>query len=338
MKKERKGILRLFLRKFKLFLLSLWGIWMKEQSIMNLYRRPGRFITLFLLLFVTISVVGQHKNQSYLKYIDQYSDLAVKHQKKYRIPASITLSQGILESGAGQGKLALRSNNHFGIKCHTNWSGGRVYHDDDLRGECFRKYKHVEESYEDHSKFLAERPRYAPLFKLSVTDYRGWAKGLQQCGYATDKAYANKLIKLIEDYELYKYDTGKSQVKKQSKKSSQQVSVPVKRMKYKTNGLLLVFAQTNDTFESLAKELGVKEKNLRKFNEVPKDFPLRKGDIVYLQKKKKKADKYKEHTVGIGESMHSISQKYGIRIKNLYKMNNKREEYVPQEGDILILR
>ena len=309
---------------------------MKEQSIMNLRRRFGRFITLFVLSFVTISVVGQHKNQLYLKYIDQYSDLAVKHQKKYGIPASITLSQGILESGAGQGKLALRSNNHFGIKCHSTWTGGRVYHDDDMSGECFRKYKYVEQSYEDHSLFLVERPRYAPLFKLSVTDYRGWAKGLQQCGYATDKAYANKLIKLIEDYELYAYDTGKKQAG--NKSTQQQESVLVKRMKYKANGLLLVIAQTNDTFESLAKELEIKEKNLRKFNDVPKDFPLREGDIVYLEKKKKKIGKYKEHTVRIEESMHSISQKYGIQIKNLYKMNNKREEYIPQRGDILILQ
>ena len=132
--------------------------------------------------------------------------MAVEQMKQYRIPASITLAQGLLESGAGRSELARKSNNHFGIKCHSDWRGGRVYHDDDLRGECFRKYKNAEQSYEDHAKFLTERPRYASLFKLKVTDYKGWAKGLQRCGYATDRAYANRLIKLIEDYDLYRYD------------------------------------------------------------------------------------------------------------------------------------
>ena len=131
---------------------------------------------------------------SYHRYIRKYKDLAIEQQHKYKIPASITLAQGLLESGAGQSDLARRSNNHFGIKCH-DWKGKRVYHNDDRRGECFRKYNKVEDSYEDHSKFLALRSRYAPLFRLKITDYKGWAKGLQKCGYATDRKYANKLIK-----------------------------------------------------------------------------------------------------------------------------------------------
>ena len=180
------------------------------------------FLGILLLSLVCLSAgaESQRKLTSYQKYISKYSDLAIQHQKKYRIPASITLAQGLLESGAGQSDLARRSNNHFGIKCHSDWRGGRVYHDDDLRGECFRKYKRVEDSYDDHSRFLAERSRYERLFKLNIKDYKGWAKGLQKCGYATDRAYANKLIKVIEDYELYRFDSGKRKKKTSTKKQN----------------------------------------------------------------------------------------------------------------------
>lgn len=292
-----------------------------------------------LLLFITTfaEAATQRKVPSYEKYIKTYSDLAVQHQKKYKIPASITLAQGLLESGAGQSDLARRSNNHFGIKCHSDWRGGRVYHDDDLRGECFRKYKRVEDSYEDHSKFLL-RSRYERLFDLKITDYKGWARGLQKCGYATDRAYANKLIKVIEDYELYRYDTGKGH--KISQKEREKQKYPKLRYTiYRTFGLLYVYAKENDSFDRIAQSLDFKVKDLKKFNEVPEDFPLQKGDIVYLEKKKKKADKpYYDHVVQIGESMHSISQKYGIQIKSLYKINKKDKDYIPEEGDVLKLR
>ena len=257
--------------------------------------------------------------------------------KEYKIPASITLAQGLLESGAGQSDLARRSNNHFGIKCHSDWRGGRVYHDDDLRGECFRKYKRVEDSYEDHSKFL-KRSRYDRLFQLKITDYKGWARGLQKCGYATDRAYANKLIKVIEDYELYRYDTGK--VHKSTRQEKKKLKYPtVKYTIYRTYGLLYVYAKENDSFDQIAQNLDFPVKDLKKFNEVPEDFPLQKGDIVYIEKKKKKADKPNyDHVVQVGESMHSIAQKYGIQIKSLYKMNKKDKDYVPEEGDVLKLR
>lgn len=281
---------------------------------------------------------GQHKLASYQKYIKTYGTLAIKQQTQYKIPASITLAQGLLESGAGQSDLARRSNNHFGIKCHE-WKGARVYHDDDLRGECFRKYNTVEQSYIDHSKFLAERPRYASLFKLRVTDYKGWAKGLQKCGYATDRAYANKLIKVIEDYELYRYDRMKV-VKKTTKRTiTQPKSAQPAYQVYRTHGLIYVYAQENDDFDHIAANLGFSPRKLRKYNEVPEDFPLEKGDIIYLEKKKKKADKtYSQHVVQVGESMHDIAQKYGIQIKSLYKMNKKSADYIPMEGDVLKLR
>ena len=297
-------------------------------------------IRIFCLLFFIATLAEaatQRKIPSYEKYIKTYSALAIEQQKKYKIPASITLAQGLLESGAGQSDLARRSNNHFGIKCHSDWRGGRVYHDDDLRGECFRKYKRVEDSYEDHSKFL-KRSRYDRLFQLKITDYKGWARGLQKCGYATDRAYANKLIKVIEDYQLYRYDTGK--VHKLTRQEKKKLKYPtVKYTIYRTYGLLYVYAKENDSFDQIAQNLDFPVKDLKKFNEVPEDFPLQKGDIVYIEKKKKKADKPNyDHVVQVGESMHSIAQKYGIQIKSLYKMNKKDKDYVPEEGDVLKLR
>ena len=297
-------------------------------------------IRIFCLLFFIATLAEaatQRKIPSYEKYIKTYSALAIEQQKKYKIPASITLAQGLLESGAGQSDLARRSNNHFGIKCHSDWRGGRVYHDDDLRGECFRKYKRVEDSYEDHSKFL-KRSRYDQLFRLKITDYKGWARGLQKCGYATDRAYANKLIKVVEDYELYRFDSGKEH-KLTREERKQQKYPAVKYTIYRTYGLLYVYAKDNDSFDQIARNLDFSVRDLKKFNEVPEDFPLQKGDIVYLEKKKKKADKPNyDHVVQIGESMHSIAQKYGIQIKSLYKMNKKDKDYIPEEGDVLKLR
>jgi len=145
-------------------------------------------------------------NKHTLAYIRKYAPIAVKEMHAYEIPASITLAQGILESGRGRSELAAKSNNHFGIKCHTKWQGERVYHDDDEKGECFRKYQYVETSYNDHSEFLTKRSRYSFLFNYRKKDYKKWAKGLKKAGYATDKKYPNKLIKIIETYKLYDFD------------------------------------------------------------------------------------------------------------------------------------
>lgn len=297
--------------------------------------------TVLLLLAVTcaaLSVQAQPKNRIYLDYIDQYKGVAMDHQRRYKIPASITLSQGLLESGAGRGTLARQSNNHFGIKCH-DWKGAKVYHDDDLKGECFRKYKNPAASFEDHSLFLKEKSRYSDLFKLSVYDYKGWARGLQKAGYATDKAYASKLINLIEIYELHKYDRMKGGKAIQMKLVK---GLPIgyePHQVFRSGDLLYVAAREGDKLEYLAKELGFREKSLAKYNEIPRDYPLSGGDIVFLQKKNKKADKrYLYHTVKVGESIHSISQLYGIQMKYLYKLNKKSGEYAPAEGDVLRLR
>jgi hypothetical protein len=289
------------------------------------------FIVLFSLCLGT-GALAQKKQKTYLDYIDRYHTLAQKHQSLYKIPSSITLAQGLLESGAGSSNLAVHSNNHFGIKCHSDWKGERVYRNDDNRNDCFRKYKKAEDSYEDHSRFLKQHARYSVLFTYKITDYRAWARGLQKCGYATDKAYANKLIKIIEDYHLYSYDSGK-------KSGNRQTTPPQMRQAYIRDGLLYVRAEENDDFNKIARDMGFKVKDLLKYNEAPEDFPLDRGDIVYLQKKKRKADKvYTVHTVKIGESMHGISQRYGIRVKGLYRLNKKDAEYVPVEGDVLRLR
>ena len=306
-------------------------------------------LVFYFVLGFSMTLPAQKKNTDYVNYINKYSNLAVYNRDIYKIPASITLAQGILESRAGLSDLAKASNNHFGIKCHTDWKGDKVYWKDDGPNDCFRKYKNVMDSYEDHSKFLTQNSRYSVLFTYNIKDYAAWAKGLQTCGYATDQGYANKLIKLIEDYELYKYDSTTpllnivvkvlEQEMEQNKKKQSNSKTVLRRNVYKAYNLLYIIAEEDDSFEKIADDTGFKMKNLIKYNEVQEDFPLKKGDIIYLEKKKPKADIPNfEHIVKIGDSMHSISQRYGIQMKNLYKMNKKGSDYVPTEGDILRLR
>ena len=308
-------------------------------------RNKSIFRSLLVLLFIFSSIFltfSQKRYKVYENYIDTYSSIAVEHMRKYNIPASITLAQGLLESGAGMSDLTKRSNNHFGIKCHRGWTGGRVYAKDDTPNDCFRKYRRAADSFEDHSQFLVNGARYRFLFNLSPTDYRGWARGLQKSGYATDRAYANKLIKLIEDYELYRFDKGNYSKSRRDSSSQSATSSPSQswtHQPFKTHGLVYVVAVKGDTYEGIASEFNFRAKDLLKYNEVPKGFPLNEGDIVYFENKKSRADKpYYEHIVQIGESMHSISQKYGLKVKNLYRMNKRDYEYVPVEGEVLKLR
>lgn len=294
---------------------------------------PRLFLS-FLFLFVFITLLqAQKRNSRYIEYIEVYKEIAVGQMREHRIPASITLAQGLLESGAGQSVLAKKSNNHFGIKC-GNWRGKSVRHDDDARNECFRAYRNPKESYEDHSTFLKSNARYAFLFKLDITDYKAWARGLKKAGYATDPSYANRLIQIIEDYELYKYDSRKG------KKRQNSVSAVGPHEVYIANGLLYVIARRGDTFEDIAKEFDTRASKLVNYNDLFKDYTLAEGDIIYLHKKKKKSSKqYRVCVVGDGDSMHGIAQRYGIRLKSLYKMNNKDpEDYIPEVGDRLRLR
>ena len=290
-------------------------------------------LKLFLILIIScLTLQAQTRNKQYENYIKKYRELAVEEMKKYHIPASITLAQGLLESGAGQSTLARKSNNHFGIKCGSDWRGKTVSHDDDARGECFRAYKHPKESYEDHSKFLAGRSRYASLFKLKITDYKGWARGLKKAGYATNPRYADQLIGIIELYELHKYD--EKNYLKWIKKN------PNPHQTYIANDLLYIVVRAGDSWKSISKEFDISQKKLRKYNDLYKGYALQVGDILYLEKKNKKADK--EHIVHVlraGESMYSVSQKYGVRLKNLYKMNKMdADDPAPEVGTILRLR
>ena len=289
-------------------------------------------------------VLAQMKwNQRYQTYINQYRDLAIEQMLKFKIPASITLAQGLLESGAGYSELATKGNNHFGIKCH-GWTGRKTYHDDDEAQECFRAYNNVYESYEDHSLLLSRQPRYRSLFSLDGDDYKGWAHGLKKCGYATSPTYAQKLIGIIELYKLQQYDKAKkydrfmeSRTYRDSPSAKGGILHPIHR--YNKNYYIVV--KQGDTFRSLGKELGLSYRKIAKYNERNKRDKLVVGETIYLKKKQKKADKtYKNrpHTVKPGESMYSIAQYYGMRVKSLYKKNGLSPDYVPKVGDKLRVR
>jgi flagellum-specific peptidoglycan hydrolase FlgJ len=206
-------------------------------------------------------------------YIDTFSEIAKQEMLLYGIPASITLAQGILESGAGRGELTMRANNHFGIKCHTTWTGERVYHDDDARGECFRKYKDAKYSFRDHSLFLTGRSRYAALFKLDKDDYKGWAKGLKKAGYATDPKYPNKLISIIERYSLDKYD-------------QDILGTSANPVSPETETISTYMVKKGDTLYSIARKFNLTVETLKKFNGL-RDNTIEIGQELYLHQVKK---------------------------------------------------
>ncbi len=304
-------------------------------------------LSLILIVgFALISKAQTRQSQAYIDYINQYKDLAIEEMQKWHIPASITLAQGIFESRAGMSELAVNGNNHFGIKCH-GWTGPKQYHDDDAKGECFRVYETAKESYDDHSRFLAQQPRYSGLFNLSQTDYKGWANGLKACGYATSPTYATRLINIIELYQLYQYDKAKtydhfivkhvSEIKNKFKKKKQYKLHPISQF----NDNYYLFARKGDTFESIGEEVGISGKKLARYNERDKYDTLNEGDIIFLKKKRKKApDSFlgRPHIVKPGESMYLIAQKYGIRLKYLYKMNHLDPDYEIYPGAQLKVR
>lgn len=312
--------------------------------IITFVDKIGFFMKKIVVLLVALALVlptwSQLRwNSVYQTYISQYKDLAIEEMLKHRIPASITLAQGLLESGAGQSTLVKKGNNHFGIKCH-DWTGRTTYHDDDAKDECFRAYKSAKESYEDHSQFL-KRSRYRQLFALDITDYRGWAKGLKACGYATDPGYATKLINVIELYKLYLYDSATDYDRFFAKHAGNyQPGNTNMRLHpiHKYNDNYYLRARRGDTFKSLAKELELSARSLAKANERSKHDVLAEGDIIYLKKKRKHAEKQfknRPHVVKAGESMYDIAQKYGIRLKSLYKMNDLPEDYQIRVGAVL---
>lgn len=299
------------------------------------------FLTFFGLFALVLAVFGQAKSDANWQYVENYKDMAVDQMRRYHIPASITLAQGICESGAGRSRLAREAHNHFGIKVGINWTGPYIIMSDDRPDDRFRVYRTDDESYEDHSKFLRNNARYRSLFSLKETDYKGWAHGLKRCGYATNPNYAPMLIGVIERYNLQQFDSYSSG-KYHSRKSTPEVTdFFEEHIVYKVNKCYLIIANSRDTWEKVSRETGVSVRRLLKYNERPKGSVLQRGDIVYLTKKRTKGDKSLKltpHRVQPGESMYDISQRYGIRLKNLYKLNALSPDYVANVGDLIWLR
>lgn len=258
----------------------------------------------------------------YEDYIAKYSEMAVEQQNKYGIPASITLAQGLLESAAGRSTLAREGNNHFGIKCHADWKGDTMLRNDDAPDECFRVYDSPAESYKDHSLFLL-RKRYSELFDLDPEDYVGWAKGLKKCGYATDPNYADRLISIIELYSLYNLGDGNFEKIKETASFIHQ-SLMSQHLIRKSRGLHYVIAQPGDTYSKIAKELHINKKKLMQYNDVEKDGEIKAWEEVYLQEKRDEAPAdVSKVTIGDDESIHSVAQRYGVKMSVLQKLNPK---------------
>ena len=301
----------------------------------NLLQKLGLKKAQLIVVAMAVAVatpVGAQQALTRAQYIEKYAPMAVESQLLYGIPASITLAQGCLESGNGNSRLAREANNHFGIKCGGSWDGPSLAHDDDAPQECFRKYESVAESYVDHALFLSERERYRSLFDLDPKDYKGWARGLKKAGYATNPRYADQLIGIIELYDLHRYDT------KDGLKWMKQNPNP--HQPYVANGLLYIVVRAGDSWKSISKEFDISQSKLRKYNDLYKGYALQEGDILYLEKKNRKAPKdHIVHVLRSGESMYTVAQKYGIRLKNLYKLNKMQpDDPAPELGTILRLR
>lgn len=322
-----------------------------------------RYTKLILLSFTFLTTMSAYGKSDQEKYISQYAELAVKEMYRSGVPASITLAQGLLESGNGKSTLAVKGNNHFGIKCHKGWTGKSMRHDDDKKNECFRVYDSPEESFRDHSDFLRYRDRYSFLFDFRITDYKSWAHGLKKAGYATDPSYPQKLIRIIEEYDLHKYDRKSS--RKHSEESSDEViqqelpkspsqieqdvpleenmreqfSFSLSRPVYTRNRVPFVYAEEGDTYEILASLYGLFPREILKFNDVRNPDDLKPGDVVYLRTKKSRSAKgLDKHVMEEGETLAEISQRYAVKLSRIYKLNGFDQSYVPSEGEIIKLR
>ena len=268
-----------------------------------------------------LSVSGmQGAPDAYMDYIETYHEMAIDQQEAYGIPASITLAQGLLESAAGRSTLATRGNNHFGIKCHKEWKGDTLLRSDDAPNECFRAYKTAEESFHDHSRFLG-RKRYESLYKLSPTDYEGWAKGLRECGYATDPNYAQRLITIIERYALYLYDTDDGRKAEENAEFIRAMLSATHKVR-RGRGLHYVIAAPGEKYSEIAKEFQIDTERLLGYNDRKKDGKIKDWEEVYLEEKHDEAPTgLSKATIGEGESFHSLSQRFGMKEKALKALN-----------------
>lgn len=315
---------------------------------------------LTLLLLAPLALMAQRITPE--EYIQTYKDIAMREMREHGIPASITLAQGLLESGAGNSALAREAKNHFGIKCHKDWTGKTYYMDDDEKDECFRKYKNAEESFRDHSEFLCGRSRYAALFDLEITDYKGWARGLKKAGYATNPKYAQLLIDRIELYDLTKYDKialGKMADDNQMPEiapedelielafSPENRSVfelvdmtAEKRFIYENNGVRFAYAKEGETPEQLATEFGVKFQKFCEYNLLrrPDEMVFHSGDVVYLSRLKNSNWKAKKHTVEAGETVRDVALRFAVKPDKIMKKNGLKEGTRLYKGQRLWLR
>ncbi len=293
------------------------------------------------------ALLGQYNAETIRGYVDTWWPTAVAQMESHGIPASISLAQGILESGAGTSELTRRANNHFGIKCHKGWTGKSVRYDDDARNECFRSYRDAAESWEDHSEFLTGRSRYASLFDLKPTDYAGWAHGLRRAGYATNPRYADLLIKLIRDYELHQYDrmdTRQVPLAKRNTDRRPPDDVPHRPSAERPSDEVVWFnripsvrARPGERPADLARRHDLSLEQLCGYNDVDAGWVFAEGERVFL-KPKRRSTHQKQHRVISGESLRAISQQYGIRLDVLAKRNQVNESFVPAPGEFIVLR
>lgn len=298
-----------------------------------------------ILIFVVIvwsGVVHAQAKMSREEYIETYADLAMKEMVRTGIPASIKLAQGCLESDNGNSRLAVDARNHFGIKCH-DWTGRKIHHDDDENDECFRRYRTVNDSYIDHSDFLTGKPRYAELFLLKKDDYQGWARGLKKAGYATNNQYADMLIRIIEENELYKYDemvlAGRLRPGRSDSHLAARPSTGASRDILVNNRIEYIIIQPGDTPELLREEMDLYPGEIYRYNDISRNTPLDSGMVIYLQPKRWKAERGNEiHIVSEGQTLWEISQIYGVKMSRLYRINHLQEEDYLEPGTEIWLR
>jgi LysM repeat protein len=318
---------------------------------------------LVLLSLLAVNKTWAQNSSDVIDYINKYKELAIREEQRSGVPASITLAQGIHETEAGKSDLVLKSNNHFGIKCRAEWTGDKVYHDDDAKGECFRSYPTAAESYADHSDFLRKGPRYAFLFNIDPTDYNQWAWGLKKAGYATNSKYPQIIIKYIEDYNLQQYTliamgkmSPKDEVLAKGGKPLGDLSIgngvaireinvaPAKpASQYPTgeftiNRTRVIYVKSGASLLGIAKEFDISLKHLLDFNELNENDDILKQDqLVYLQRKRK-AGANEFHEVQPGENLYDICQTEGIRLESLLERNRLEGWQMPAVGEKLYLQ
>jgi LysM repeat protein len=296
------------------------------------------FFTLFCIF--TLNSFAQEEVKVKItveQYIEKYSALAIEEMYRSRIPASITLAQGILESGNGNSRLSTEANNHFGIKCKATWTGKTLYEDDDAPQECFRKYDAAIDSYRDHSDFLMNNKRYAFLFDLDSKDYKSWAYGLKKAGYATNPQYPELLITFIEKHKLHKYDEVKISEEEEKEKAEEKAEViKTYGKEFMINGVPAITAKANESFAQIALNYDIKVFQLYKYNDLQKDDECHEGDTIFLKSKKNKAE-VETSIFGKGDNTHKISQRFAIKLEKILSRNNLVLNQQPAVGQIIYL-